>query len=93
MNDKIRKLQEEIEVEKRKMANCKHDFGKVFFDPETVSEPYGYEMVAQGSDVWYEPKGYKNVKKDRWTRKCEICGYEEHTNKQKPIINGYEPSF
>jgi DNA integrity scanning protein DisA with diadenylate cyclase activity len=92
-NDRIKQLQNEIESEKRKIQNCKHIFDKAFYNPETIKEPYGYEMKAQGSDVYYEPKGYKDVKKDRWTRKCTICGNEEHTDKQKPIINGYEPSF
>ena len=93
MNDKIKMLQDQIEAEKKKIANCKHEFDKSFYNPETVKEPYGSEMVTQGSDVWYEPTGYHNVKKDRWTRKCKLCGYEQHTDKQKPIITGYEPSF
>ncbi len=92
-NERIKQLQSEIESEKRKIQNCKHAFNKAYYNPEIVSEPYGYEMKPQGSDVYYEPTGYRDVKKDRWTRKCTICGNEEHTNKQKPITTGYEPSF
>ncbi len=93
MNDNIKRLQAQIEAEQSKIRNCKHDFDKSFYNAETTREPYGYEMVGQGSDVWYEPKGYRDVKKDRWTRKCKVCGFEQHTYNQKPIVTGYEPSF
>jgi hypothetical protein len=91
--DNIKNLREQIEEEQRKIRNCKHDFGKPFYNAETVREAYGYRMVAQGSDVWGEPEGYRDVKKDRWTRKCTLCGCEEHTRSTKPIISGYEPNF
>lgn len=93
MNAKIKALQEQIEIEKKRIANCKHEFGKAFYNPETVREPYGFKTVHQGSDVWTEPEGYHDVKKDRWTRICSTCGLEQHTNKQKPVISGHEPSF
>ena len=93
MNDNIKRLQEQIEAEKRKISNCKHEFDKAFYNAETVREPYGYRMVGQGSDVWHEPEGYRDVKKDRWTRKCKVCGFEQHTHIQKAIVSGYEPSF
>lgn len=93
MNDKIRSLQQQIEDEKRKINNCQHYFAKPFYNPETVKEPYGYKMVTQGSDVWGEPEGIREVEKPRWTKKCQFCGYEQHTNKLKPIITGQEPDF
>lgn len=93
MNDNIKRLQDQIKAEKRRIANCKHEPDKPFYNPETVREPYGQRMITQGSDVWYEPQGYHDVKKDRWTRKCIHCGLEEHTYTQKPIITGHEPSF
>lgn len=83
MNDNIKKLQEQIKTEERRIQNCNHDWDKSFYNPETVREPYGYKMVAQGSDIWGEPEGYHDVKKDRWTRKCNVCGVEQHTYKQK----------
>jgi hypothetical protein len=93
MNDKIRQLQDEIEREKRKISNCRHNFGEAFFNPETVREPYGFRVTGRGSDMWSEPEGYNDVKKDRWTRVCKTCGKEEHTNKQKPVITNYKPDF
>jgi hypothetical protein len=93
MNDKIKKLQEEIEREKRIISNCKHTFGKSYYNPTTKNEGYGYKMVAQGSDVWGEYQGYREVNVDRWSRKCTDCGFEEHTFEQKPIVTGYEPNF
>lgn len=93
MNDKIRKLQEQIRVEQQKIANCQHVFGKPFSNPEIVKEPYGFKYVGHGSDVWPEPEGYRDVSKPRWTRVCTLCGKEEHTYTMKPIITGSEPDF
>lgn len=93
MNDNIRRLQEQIEAEKQKISNCNHDFDKPYYNAEINKEAYGYKMIAHGSDVWYEPEGYRDVKKDRWTRKCKICEVEQHTYTLKPIITGQEPSF
>jgi len=93
MNDRIRKLQEEIDAEQRKISRCSHNFCDPYYNPETVREPYGFKLVGQGSDVWHEPEGYHDVKKDRWTRVCKTCGKEEHTNKRKPVITNYTPDF
>ena len=93
MNDRIKEVQKQIDIEKAKIANCKHDFSSPIFNPETVREPDGYTLIGHGSDVFYEPDGYHNVTKSRWTRQCKICGVEEHTYKQKSIITGYEPEF
>lgn len=93
MNDRIKQLQEEINAEKRKIDNCQHEFGDAYNNPETVRESYGYRTVAQGSDIWAEPEGYRDVIKPRWTRKCSKCGLEQHTNKKKPIITDYTPDF
>lgn len=93
MNDKINELRRQIEIEETKIRNCNHDFGVAYYNPTTERKPYGYRIVAQGSDVWGESEGYRDVKVDRWTRKCKLCGFEQHTDKQKPIISGYEPNF
>lgn len=93
MNDKIRELQKQIEEERQRISKCKHVFDKPFYNPETVLEGYGSKMIAQGSDIWYDYEGYHNVQKERWTRKCTVCGYEEHTKQQKPIVVGHEPDF
>lgn len=65
---------------------CIHDYNEPFFNPDTIREAYGYNMVGHGSDVWYEPQGYRDVKVDRWTRVCKICGNSQHTNKLEPVI-------
>lgn len=93
MNKKIADLRAQIREEEKKMANCHHEFGTPFFDPETVTEPYGYKTVGRGSDVWTEPEGFHEVQKKRWTRVCTKCGKEEHTYKQVPIVSGYQPEF
>ena len=93
MNDKIRDLQRQIEAEKSKVSSCTHQWGEAFSNPEITREPYGSNMVIQGVDIWYEPQGYRDVTKPRWTRKCSKCGKEEHTYKQKPVIQSYKPDF
>jgi len=91
--DKIAQLQHEIEVEKLKISKCKHVFGNTYYNPTIIKEGYGSVQDGAGSDPHWSYIGYKDVEKPRWTRKCKLCGYEDHTDKKKPIITGYEPSF
>lgn len=93
MNERIKQLQAEIQAEERKITQCRHDFCKSKYDPETVKEGYGSVQDGAGSDPHWSYEGYRDVKKDRWSRKCSICGHVEYTYKQKPIIQGYEPTF
>lgn len=92
-NQRIRDLQREIERERTTMAGCNHTFGKTNYNPYTVQEPYGSRGVGQGSHFWTEPEGYRYITKDRWTRICEKCGYENHTMKQKDVVLKQEPDF
>ena len=93
MNNKIKELQREIDTERSRIQNCKHDFGKVCFDPETIMEGYGSVQDGAGSDPHWSYEGYRPTEKNRWSRKCKICGNTECTYKQEPIIKGYEPKF
>jgi len=93
MNDIIRQLQEEIEIERKKIAKCKHIFGKTKYDPETVKEGYGSVQDGAGSDPHWSYAGYKDVEKARWSRKCSVCGHVEYTYEQKTIVVGHEPYF
>ncbi len=93
MNDKIRKLEEQIRAEENKMRYCKHEYGKPFSNPEIKKEPYGSVMEVHGSDIWSRPAGYRDVSYPRWTRVCSICGKEDHTSSTKPIVSGHEPDF
>lgn len=70
---------------------CCHEWGEVKYDPEIKKEPYGYRMVTQGSDVWGEPEGYRDVEHKRWSRTCKKCGKVEYTTHQVPVK--YEPVF
>lgn len=93
MNSKIKELQEQIAIEQRKISNCKHVFGDSYYNPYTVSEPYGSRLVGQGSDAWFEAVGHTEVSKPRWSRTCTKCGSVQHTETQEPIITGYKPKF
>jgi hypothetical protein len=93
MNDRIRDLENQLEEERKRIRNCKHIFNKPYYNPDTVMEGYGSKQVGSGSDPYWDFEGYRPVKKPRWTRKCIICGFEQHTANQKPIIVGQEPNF
>lgn len=89
----IEKLQNELKSLQAKQSNCKHEWNKPIYDPETVKEGYGMHSVAHGSDIYPEYTGYHDVQKDRWSRECSICGKKEYSYKKEPVISGYEPKF
>lgn len=75
----------------KEQANCNHQWGKVEYDPEIKSEPYGCRIEKQGVDVWSVPEGYRDVEYKRWSRTCTKCGKIEYTTEQRPTH--YEPYF
>ena len=93
MNQKIRDLQDQIKIEETRIRNCNHEYDDPFSNPEESKEAYGSKMVAQGSDIWPEPEGYRDVTIPRWTRICAECGNEQHTYKKKPVVSDYVPDF
>ena len=93
MNSKIEELSRQIESEKAKIRSCNHDFSEPKYDPETVTEEYGYRMVAMGSDVWHEPEGYRQVQKPRWSRECKNCGFVQFTYQQESVVVKTQPKF
>lgn len=93
MNDRIKELQDLIKQEENKIAYCKHDFDKAFYNPETKKEISSYKTIRQGVDSWGIPDGWRDVKVDRWSRKCKLCGNIEHTYTKEAVISSYEPKF
>ncbi|HWY36085.1 MAG TPA: hypothetical protein VNX68_15680 [Nitrosopumilaceae archaeon] len=91
--EEINELQSKINQLKNNISNCKHDWTEAKYDPETVKEGYGYKQVAQGSDVWGEYEGYRDVKKSRWSRKCKVCGHIQYTDKQEIVEVKKQPKF
>ena len=78
--EKIKQLQSEIEIEKRKINNCKHIWGKVKFDPYTTKEPTFSHYEPHGSDP--EPiYNWSDKIVPRWSRTCTECGHVEYTEK------------
>ena len=90
---KIEQLKKEVSQLEKQIANCHHEYAKAIYDPEQVRESYGYKIVGQGSDVWSEPEGYRDVTKERWSRECIHCGKKQYTYDQEPIVTGYKPKF
>lgn len=92
-NEKIAQLQAEIAQHQKAMENCKHDWKDAVYDPETVKEPYGSRQVGKGSDPWWEPEGYRDIQKDRWSRECKCCGKKEYTYTQETVEVKKKPKF
>lgn len=91
--EKIESLQKRINQLKENIASCKHIWSDGVYDAETYREAYGYKMVAQGSDIWGEPEGYRDAKKDRWSRTCKTCGHKEYTHVQEVVNVEKKPKF
>ena len=94
-NERLRQEQllSELAQSRKRMENCKHLFKDPIFDPETVREGYGSVQDGVGSDPHWSYAGYRDVKKNRWSRERKVCGKIEYTNKQAPIISGFAPKF
>lgn len=77
-------LERELASINNQMRDCDHEYGETQYDPETVKVPYGYKTIKQGSDVWSEPEGYRDEKRDRWSQTCKKCGHKRYTTKTVP---------
>lgn len=86
-----REYENKLSALRTEQSNCNHEWEEVKYDPEIKKEPYGCEMVTQGSDVWWRPEGYHNVEHKRWSRTCKKCGKVEYTKEQ--VATKYEPKF
>lgn len=76
---------------RKEQSSCVHDWDEPKYDPEFKSVPDGYDMVVQGSDVWYRPEKYKKVEEPRWSRTCKKCGKVEYT--KETVVIKTAPKF
>lgn len=88
------RLLRELSDSKERMKNCKHDDWKEpLYDAEIVKEGYGSVQDGAGSDPHWSFAGYRDVKKDRWSRECKLCGQKEYSYTLEPVIKEYKPKF
>lgn len=66
---------------------------KQIYDRETVKEGYGSVQDGAGSNPHWSYAGYRDVKKDRWSRTCIHCGKIEYTYETESVIIGNKPKF
>lgn len=92
-SSKIENLRMQIVQEQNKIDSCKHEYSEPYYNSETVKEGYGSVQDGSGSDPHWGYAGYRDVQKDRWTKKCNKCGHCQHTYNQEPIFVGYKPKF
>lgn len=90
---RMERLLAEAKEQQQAMDNCGHEWGEAKYDPEPIRVPYGLKNVGKGVDIWFEPEGYRDSTKDRWSRECIKCGYIQYTYTQEPIISGHKPKF
>ena len=86
-----REYERKLSALRAEQNRCFHEWGDFKYDPEIKKEPYGYRMIAQGSDVWGETECYRDVEHKRWSRTCKKCGKVEYTTHRVPVK--YEPVF
>ncbi len=89
----IDKLQQDLQRLQEIQHRCQHLWEDATYDPETVKEGYGMHLVGHGSDPYPEYTGYRDVKKDRWSRKCSVCGKKEYTYTREAVVSSYKPKF
>ena len=83
---KQEKLLAELDQSRAKIAACKHMFADPIYDPTCVSEGYGMVQDGCGSDPHWSYAGYHDVKKDRWSRECKLCGKMEYSYELETVI-------
>ena len=85
----IEALQTRINILKKQQNVCNHRWSQPLYNAEKYNDQIVNGYSTHG--VHLEPKiSYVSKTKDRWTRKCAICGLEQHTYDNpnpKPKIN------
>jgi hypothetical protein len=90
--DTVKRLEHELDLARRKMATCKHDFSKPVRATRDVPDYSFSHYEGHGSDP--EPVYDVSMKKEYgWERSCTLCGYTEYTRRSKPMVVGSEPDF
>lgn len=93
LQNQIKELEQKLEELKKQQRCCLHIFGTPFFNPYDSKEEYlTGQYETQGIHHW-PITAWKDVKKDRWTRKCTKCGFEEHTESLKTVKVVQAPDF
>ena len=93
MEDKAKKLREQVETSAQEFENakknltnyvnsCEHEFDEVVYDP--IHTPAytcpGDPPGTMGSD-WRGPTHVSAHTEKRWKRTCQTCGEEQYTTK------------
>jgi hypothetical protein len=86
-----KEYEEKLATLRREQCNCNHVWSEPIYDPEIKRVPSDYEMITQGSDVWYMPSSYKEVRDPRWSRTCKNCGKVEYT--KESVVIKTAPKF
>ena len=91
--DRINRLNAELEREKNIQKNCQHEWCKPFKKEFTEWEKYATgEYEAHGSD-FYPKTSFRDKIVYKWVRKCSICGLEQITEKTKVVKTETAPDF
>lgn len=87
--DRINRLNAELEREKNIQENCQHQWKNPFQKEFTEREEY-----ATGEYEWHGPKtAFRDKIVYKWVRVCYLCGKEEITEKTKVVKTETAPDF
>lgn len=86
LQDEIKELERKLMELKRQMQLCNHRFDMPRQNTYISKEEYHTGRYEQNVGIHMWPiMAYRDVTKVRWTRKCTLCGLEQHTEKQKAV--------
>ena len=94
LQNRIYELEQQLKNLKVEQGRCAHTFADPFFNPYDSKEEYftGQYDETQGIHHW-PITAWKDVRKNRWTRRCTKCGFEEHTESLKTVKVVQAPDF
>lgn len=103
--DNVRSLKERIERLAKELQEatstldgiqrrCRHVWGEPKYNPivtEAGSSP-GDPEGTMGVDRQL-PCSWPRTERPRWTRRCQICELEQHTERSEPVVTKNRPIF
>jgi len=93
IQQEIEKLERELVRLKREQKECPHEWSDTKYNPYEGTKQIADGIEAQGSDIWPKMKIISTTK-DRWTRTCNLCGLQQHTEKLSDVSKPkMEPDF
>jgi hypothetical protein len=89
LQNRINELEQQLKNLKTGQRNCGHVFGEPY---DSKEEYLTGQYETHGIHHW-PITAWKDVRKNRWTRRCTKCGFDEHTEILKTVKVEQAPDF